>query len=460
MAARISRRGCVSMRQLKATTLGWRRRAGLVAFLAMLLATLTCVPGRASGPSGRLAGVLKFASAVDAGGVAGGLCWASRAPLPVRIDGAALVADPGSFAPQAALAVFDGPFRLGQGAAGPDGSACVGLSSAPSGRPVAVVQSATPVSSTWVPYTWRKLSAGPAGRFRPGLAFAGGKVCLFGGSAYGALPAGQVWCVYDPAAGAWSYPSAPVLPPQRYGHAMAASPDGALWVFGGDLGFRCYPPEFGSDLWRYAAGRGWERLQVSGGPSARAWTRGVWLDGKFWVFGGYGGGTLNDLWAYDPVPGAWGQKAVSASPKPGPRYVHAMAACGGKIYVHGGCPAWGSAGTPLQDLWEYDPASDAWTRRSDGPALYDHEMVAAGGLLYLFGGGTSSSGSTAADVWVYDPARDVWTRLDARGTWPAGRCSHAMCAGPDGSICVFGAYQTGVWQEFWALEPGFAAPVP
>ena len=209
----------------------------------------------------------------------------------------------------------------------------------------------------------------------------------------------------------------------------------------------------------YREGTGWQKLQPPSTPPARAWTRGVWLDGKLWVFGGRGAaGTMNDLWAYDPASGAWEQRAVSSPDKPAPRYVHAMAACGGRIYVHGGSQVIGNTGVPVPDLWAYDPASDAWTRRADGQALYDHELVAVGGLLYTFGGGTSSSGSTTADVWVYDPARDAWNRLGKLGAWPAGRYAHAMCAGSDGSVYVLGAFQTGVWQEFWRLRPGFVAP--
>lgn len=435
-----------------------KRVAFFVLGLACLAGFLPVACG-AGGLSARLPGVSRFVSPVNAGGVPAKLCWATGAALPVRVEGSNLVADPGSLSAGEQVCAFDGPFRLGSGEVGADGSLALSLGYAPGG-PVAVLGSASPVPAGWMPYSWERLASGPAGRFRPGLAYAGGKVHVFGGSAYGPLPAGQVWALWDLASGAWSYPGGNV-PPQRYAHAMAASPDGRVWVFGGDLGFQCYPSGFGSDLWVYLEGAGWQKLQPPSAPPARAWTRGVWLGGKFWVFGGRGAaGTLNDLWAYDPAPGAWEQRAVSSPDKPAPRYVHAMAACGGRIYVHGGSQVISNTGVPVPDLWAYDPASDAWTRRADGPALYDHEMVAVGGLLYTFGGGTSSSGSTTADVWVYDPARDAWNRLSKLGTWPAGRYSHGMCAGPDGSIYVFGAFQTGVWQEFWRLRPGFVAPCP
>jgi len=434
-----------------------KKAAFLFVLVLACLAGIVPVAYGAGGLSARLPGVLKFVRPVDAGGIAGKVCWATGAALPVRVEGTALVADPGSVLPGTFVSVYDGPVRLGSGQAGSDGSLVVSLSHAPA-RPVAVVQSASKLPADWVPYSWERLASGPAGRFRPGLAYADGKVHVFGGSAYGPLPAGQVWAVWDAASGTWSYPGGN-LPPQRYAHAMASSPDGALWIFGGDLGFRCDPSQFGSDLWVYRGETGWQKLQPASTPPGRAWTRGVWLDGKFWVFGGRGAaGPMNDLWAYDPVLGTWSQKAVSSPQKPTPRYVHAMAVCGGKIYVHGGSQVVSNTGVPMPDLWEYDPAADVWTRRADGPALYDHELVAVGGLLYTFAGGTSSSGSTAADVWVYDPKQNTWTRLDVRGTWPAGRYAHGMCAGPDGSVYVFGAFQTGVWQEFWRFRPGFVAP--
>lgn len=392
-------------------------------------------------------------SPVNAGGVPAKLCWATGAALPVRVEGSNLVADPGSLPAGEQVCAFDGPFRLGSGEVGADGSLALSLGYAPGG-PVAVLESASPVPAAWMPYSWERLASGPAGRFRPGLAYAGGKVHVFGGSAYGALPADQVWAVYDLGAGTWFYPSSQGGPSQRYAHVMVSSSEGEIWIFAGRELVGSYPYPLVGDLWRWREGAGWERVAVPG-PPARGWSQGVWLGNGLWVFGGLGSsGTLGDLWVWDPGSCMWQRK----QPGPPARCMHAVAACGSRLYVHGGSLTQvPSSSTVLRDLWEYDPATGSWRQRASGPALYDHTMVGIGGLLYVYGG-CDPAGRISGDVWVYDPARDAWTRLDVSGTWPAGRYAQAMCAGPDGSVYVFGASQTDVWQEFWRLRLEFTAP--
>jgi N-acetylneuraminic acid mutarotase len=61
-----------------------------------------------------------------------------------------------------------------------------------------------------------------------------------------------------------------------------------------------------------------------------------------YVFGGYNGGNLNDLWVYDPQTDSWSQLASGATV----RYGHTAVTIGGKMYVFGG-----SGGGRLNDLW-------------------------------------------------------------------------------------------------------------
>lgn len=135
-----------------------RKKAAFLFVLALAcLAGIVPVAYEAGGLSARLLGVLKFVRPVDAGGIAGKVCWATDAALPVRVEGTALVADPGSVPSGAFVSVYDGPVRLGSGQAGSNGSLMVPLSYAPA-RPVAVVQSASALPADWVPYSWERLA--------------------------------------------------------------------------------------------------------------------------------------------------------------------------------------------------------------------------------------------------------------------------------------------------------------
>jgi hypothetical protein len=81
----------------------------------------------------------------------------------------------------------------------------------------------------------------------------------------------------------------------------------------------------------------------------------------------------------------------------------------GKIYLVGGYnTAFADSGQP--DTWEYDPAADTYTNKTDFPEL-------AGGFasgvinnhLYVAGGRDGNNSSLSA-VWDYDIAADTWTQ--------------------------------------------------
>ena len=108
-----------------------------------------------------------------------------------------------------------------------------------------------------------------------------------------------------------------------------------------------------------------------------------------YVFGGYGNsGYLNDLWVYDPQTDAWQQLSSGATPRNG----HTAVAIDGRMYVFGGY----SDGR-LNDLWEYVPQTDAWQQLTSGATTRNaHSAVAIGGLMYVFGG---YAGNRVNDLW-------------------------------------------------------------
>jgi len=87
---------------------------------------------------------------------------------------------------------------------------------------------------------------------------------------------------------------------------------------------------------------------------------------------------------------------------------------GGKLYVFGGlAPGW----TPKGLVYEYDPASNQWTKKKNMPLASHHLALAeVDGKILVFGGFVKpEKGPTAwvpiDNVWEYDPGADSWKAL-------------------------------------------------
>ena len=114
-------------------------------------------------------------------------------------------------------------------------------------------------------------------------------------------------------------------------------------------------------------------------------------------------------------------------------------AAGGKMYVFAGlAPVW----KPKALVYEYDPSSDKWTERKK-MALPSHHVAFAEyqGKIYAFGGFIPPQSGPPAWVpidnsWEYDPATDSWKAL---APMPTNRGA-AAAAGCEASsyVQVFG----------------------
>jgi len=134
---------------------------------------------------------------------------------------------------------------------------------------------------------------------------------------------------------------------------------------------------------------------------ARSEMPGVYLDGRIYVPGGFGGETV--FQAYDPAADLW----LDLDPLPEGRHHALAAALGGRVYVFGGGQSGGPGATA--STFAYDPATNTWQRRADMPeARVGGAAVALGDRLYVIGG----VGETA-DLLAYDPATDTWARRAA-----------------------------------------------
>ena len=126
-------------------------------------------------------------------------------------------------------------------------------------------------------------------------------------------------------------------PGLRTGHDVVAGEDGDFFVVGGarledGLGI--------GEIWRYSVPVGeWAQIEVPDFADPR---RGVWLDGKLYVFG-----ACDSDSAYDPKTGTWELLPPLAVPSIG-----TPIAAGGRIFLTLVYPAHGDA---LPEIFIYDP---------------------------------------------------------------------------------------------------------
>ncbi|MEQ1750745.1 MAG: Ig-like domain-containing protein, partial [Prosthecobacter sp.] len=243
-----------------------------------------------------------------------------------------------------------------------------------------------------------------------------------------------------------------------------------------------------------------------------------WTDsaGDFWLFGGTGygettgPGLLNDLWKYEPATAAWtwlkGSKAINAitaygtqgiadsGNTPGARNSAASwLDTQGNLWLFGGA----SGSNLLNDLWKYDPTSNAWcwmkganVANSNGtfgslgtPATANAPSCRSGaatwtdaaGCLWLFGGRGRGAGGTAignlSDLWRYDPLTNQWTWMKGanvidstanygpQGT-PGARSAATAWTDTQGNFWLFGGTglaattTSGNLSDLWKYDPG------
>ena len=176
--------------------------------------------------------------------------------------------------------------------------------------------------------------------------------------------------------------------------------------------------------------------------------------GKMYVFCGLAPGwnPIGMVYEYDPATDKWTKK------KPMPLASHHVSFTEhkGKIYAFGGFvlppkgqpPAW----VPIDNAWEYDPATDNWKALAPLPTKRGSPVaVTVGDKMYVIGGATTLPGSTAVHparphysvgaVEEYDPATNTWR---SRAAIPTPR-NHATAGVVNGKIYVIGGRVGGAF---------------
>src|SRR6188474_18001 len=186
------------------------------------------------------------------------------------------------------------------------------------------------------------------------------------------------------------------------------------------------------------------------------------MNGKLYVIGGWNDGKAGGVtYEYDPATDKWTKKQSM----PRPAHHAALAAANGKIYVMGGLVApsetalpLGAAWQPIDNAWQYDPATDSWKSLPPLPTKRGSAVaVEAGGKIYTIGGATTMEGRVTDDSRgrleskdpfftafgaarvlsvneVYDPATNKW---ETRQPMSVPR-NHAFGAAVNGKIYVIG----------------------
>src|SRR6266702_2789854 len=161
---------------------------------------------------------------------------------------------------------------------------------------------------------------------------------------------------------------------------------------------------------------------------------------------------LFGLFAAMPVAHAQA-KWVRLAPFPEPAEEILGAAAGGKMYVFAGlAPVW----KPIGMVYEYDPAGNQWTKKKP-MALPSHHVAFTEyrGKIYAFGGFVFPQSGPPAwvpinNAWEYDPATDAWKAL---APLPTKRGSAVATAVGD-KIYVIGGAANLPGSDETALTPG------
>jgi len=167
-----------------------------------------------------------------------------------------------------------------------------------------------------------------------------------------------------------------------------------------------------------------------------------------------------DVWEYNPSTDSWTQK----NDFPGSERIEmSYFTIGDKGYIVGGIDEYlnieDSTVYSLKDVWEYDPSSDIWTRKTDFPGLARNDGVGFSmnekgyigiGKHYYTEGGLSKT-MTLNDFWEYDPISDKWVQ---KADFPGEAGSSAVGVSLDGKAYV-GSGFLGIndySSEFWEYD--------
>ncbi len=260
---------------------------------------------------------------------------------------------------------------------------------------------------------WVPASPTMLGRSESQGAGVGTRLYVIGGfynGAYDAAPSGEV---YDASTDSWT---AMADMPEPLTHAGTAEDGDNLYLAGGYVGR--HPGPITDHVWRYHTPSNTWSAFVSL-PAARGAGIVARVGRELHFCGGavrVGGNVLFDApehWALSldaPTP-TW----VARAPLPAPTNHLGGTALNGKLYVMGGQLLGDESFGNQSTLFEYDPATDAWTTRAPMPRPLGHLTSSVFPLnnRLVVVGGRRNGPLISEDVIEYNPATDTWRDLTA-----------------------------------------------
>lgn len=219
----------------------------------------------------------------------------------------------------------------------------------------------------------------------------------------------QYWYEYDPIANSWaSKKNLMNLPSGNFNngitYAACATVGSDIFIFGGAYhgSYNLYIDE----IYKYnAVTDSW--TLVNGEPGGnRSEAAGFYHNGKIYIGGGMDSEPLRDLWEYNIATNQWTRKADFGSSY-GQR---ASVEINGKGYFLGGYQL---GSFYIDSLLEYNPANDVFTAKASFPGGSRGRMVALtyNGQLYAGMGTNSWGNNNMPDFYRYDPNTNTWASL-------------------------------------------------
>ncbi len=198
----------------------------------------------------------------------------------------------------------------------------------------------------------------------------------------------------------------------------------------------------------------WEQLDDP--PFYKHHSNGFTYDGVAYVFEGtYTEDSSKEVWKYTPEDDSWTQlpefpglgRAISIGDDWDGKYYHGF----GK-----GDPddSEGPFADYLNDLWEFDPATETHTQLPSCPCEgRSHPAFSAHNGKIMMGSGSTFNGDLK-DWWEYDIATQVWTQKE---DIPGGDRHHPFFFAVDNKVYVGGGHQFN-WLE-WNLDTEQWTPI-
>ncbi|CAA7266976.1 unnamed protein product [Cyclocybe aegerita] len=203
-------------------------------------------------------------------------------------------------------------------------------------------------------------------------------------------------------------------PIRRIRHSTATSPDGLVFIFGGEKADGSQNAL--SDHYYFdPKSLTFNPLPSTNAPPGLYGHVSIMLpDGRILVFGGYCQSrgellSLGTIWVLESKTLAWSVITVDSANLPSPRMSFAAVLISGeRIIIHGGSDA--NLQNNFEDGWVLDTTTLTWTRIDAlsllGPRR-DHCAVFYGGQV-IFGFGYTNSGPAPAPLQIFDPSSNVF----------------------------------------------------